>query len=204
MQNWHTFTPWNGHFWLVTLANLDKLSRNQSRKWTRRGEKILRGEFIRNYRKFTNLSQQEFADKIHMDRTVLSKIESGNRRLPESHDSVFSSLNWRFAIAIADERTGGFISNILEDVPNLDLHPAALKDLLLRELHEACSALEGLVTAKHIDPEKRREGAERVWYEISDVIDKAMVMKGVLEEEFGLNRKSLMQKHQLEVKRGER
>lgn len=163
------------------------------------------GEAIVSYRKSHHLTQAELAVELQMDPSYLSKVEKGKRDLPAGYDQIISSkLDWKTTLELIDVRTDGFISNILRHVPNLDLHPAALKDLLQKEIFELTEALEGLVTAKHIDPEKRREGAERVWYEISDVIDKAMVMKGVLEEEFGLDRKRLMQKHQLEVKRGER
>ncbi|MFH5187019.1 helix-turn-helix transcriptional regulator [Paenibacillus sp. TAB 01] len=162
------------------------------------------GEAIHEYRISNNLSQKALSEKLPIDRTVLSRIENGERELAASYDSVVAGLSWKLALAIADERTGGFISNILDDVPNLDLHPAALKDVLLKELGEAEAALEGLVVAKHIDPEKRRESAERVWQEMRDVIEKAVVLQGVLEEEFGLDRKRLAQKHEMEVKRGER
>lgn len=162
------------------------------------------GDVIHEFRISKNLSQKNLAQQIPIDPTVLSRIEKGERELPTSYDAAVAGLNWKLALAIADERTGGFISNILDDVPNLDLHPAALKDVLLKELEEAETALEGLVVAKHIDPEKRRESAERVWQEMRDVIEKAVVLQGVLEEEFGLDRKRLSQKHEMEVKRGER
>ncbi|NOU95619.1 helix-turn-helix domain-containing protein [Paenibacillus sp. LMG 31456] len=162
------------------------------------------GEAIRNYRVSSNMTQQQFANRLSMDRSVLGRIERGERELDASYDTIVSGLNWRIALEIADQRTDGYISNILEHLPNLDLHPAALKDLLLRELSELEAALEGLVLAKHIDPEKRRKSAERVWHEIRDVLEKASVLQGVLEEEFGLNRKSLIQKHELEIKKGER
>ncbi|NOU63153.1 XRE family transcriptional regulator [Paenibacillus sp. LMG 31461] len=163
------------------------------------------GEAIGSYKKSRNMTLEELSVELSIDPSTLSKVVRGKRQLPPSYDQVISSkLDWKTTLELIDVRTDGFISNILRHVPNLDLHPAALKDLLQKEIFELTEALEGLVTAKHIDPEKRREGAERVWYEITDVIDKAMVMKGVLEEEFGLDRKRLIQKHQLEVKRGER
>ncbi|OXM84583.1 helix-turn-helix domain-containing protein [Paenibacillus rigui] len=162
------------------------------------------GEAIRRYRVSNSLTQREFASQLAMDRSVLARIERGKRDLDASYDTIVSGLNWRIALEIADERTDGYISNILEHLPNLDLHPAALKDLLLKELTELEAALEELVMAKHIDPKKRRQSAERVWHEIRDVMEKAAVLQGVLEEEFGLERKSLILKHQQQLKRGER
>lgn len=162
------------------------------------------GQAIQAFRREKNLTQEELANRIPIDRTTLARIESGERPLPNGYDTVVSSLSWKLALEIADERTGGYISNILEDVPNLDLHPAALKDLLLKQLAEAGTALERLSMSKHISPEKRKESAEKVWQEIRDVIETANVMQGVLEDEFGLDRKRMIQKHELEIKKGDR
>ncbi|MFN0222136.1 helix-turn-helix domain-containing protein [Paenibacillus sp. KR2-11] len=162
------------------------------------------GQAIHDFRKDKRITQHELAQQLPLDRTLLSKVESGSRELPVSLEPVLSGLSWKIALKIADERTGGYISNILDDVPNLDLHPAALKDVLLKDLDDLEKALEGLVMAKHIDPEKRRASAERVWQELRDVIEKTVVLQGVLEEEFGIDRKRLIQKHEMEVKRGER
>ncbi len=162
------------------------------------------GDAIHQYRNTMNISQSELAEKLHFDRSMISKIETGDRPWPEAHDSKLARLNWKLALQIADERTGGYISYLLDDVPDLDMHPAALKDLLIKELDEAVEALGGLVMARHIDPATRREQAEKVWQEISDVISKGNIMRGVLEEEFGLDREQLIKKHDAEVRKGER
>ena len=162
------------------------------------------GAAIESFRKEEGLTQKQIADKLYVDRTFITRIEKGNRQWPESQDANLSALSWKLALKLADERTGGYISNVLEYIPNLDLHPAALKDLLLKELNEAEKALEELVLARHIDSKQRQETAERVWHEIRDVIEKAVVLQGVLEEEFRLNRKSLIQIHEYQVRKGER
>ncbi|MGQ7886820.1 helix-turn-helix domain-containing protein [Paenibacillus sp. WC2504] len=162
------------------------------------------GKAIQEFRREKNLTQEELANQIPIDRTTLARIENGERPLPSGFDTVVSGLSWKIALEIANERTGGYISNILVDVPNLDLHPAALKDLLLKQLAEAGTALERLSMSKHISSEKRKESAERVWQEIRDVIETANVMQGVLEDEFGLDRKRMIQKHELEIKKGDR
>jgi transcriptional regulator with XRE-family HTH domain len=159
---------------------------------------------IAEYMHETGLKQREIAEQLHFDRSMVSKIISGERKWPEAHDAQLAGLSWKLALVIADERTGGYISNILDDIPNLDLHPAALKDVLLKELQEAENALEELILAKHIDPKKRKEAAERVWNEIRDVMEKGLVLQGVIEEEFGLDRDRLIKKHELEVKEGKR
>jgi hypothetical protein len=154
------------------------------------------------------MSQDAFVQQLSkdhpMDRTTLSRIENGERDLPLSFDHAISGMNWKFALKVADERTDGYISYYLDHVPNMDLHPAALKDLFLKEMSEAERVLGELVLAKHIDPEKRRESAERVWQEIRDVLEKGLVMQGVLEEEFGLDRARLIKKHEMEIRKGDR
>ncbi|MFK7692888.1 helix-turn-helix domain-containing protein [Paenibacillus sp. HJGM_3] len=162
------------------------------------------GQALASYRKEKNLTQQQLAEQFPIDRTLLSRIESGEREIPAVVESKMAGMSWKFALEIAELRTGGFISYLLGDVPNLDLHPAALKDLLLKELAEAETALEGLTLAKHLDPEKRRESAVRVWQELMDVEGKSAILRGILEEEFCLDRKRLIQKHEMETKKGER
>lgn len=162
------------------------------------------GDAIAAFREETNTSQRELAHELHFHPTMISKVESGERKWPEAHDAKLAGLSWKMALILADERTGGYISNILGDRPNLDLHPAALKDCLMREMDELRVALEELIMARHLDPEKRKEQAGRLWQEIRDVEEKGSVLRGVLEDEFGLNRKELIQKHEQEVKRGER
>lgn len=162
------------------------------------------GDEIGTYRREQNLSQRELAQQLNFDRSMVSKIESGERKWPEAHDAQLAGLNWRLALKVADERTGGYISFLLEDVPNLDLHPAALKEVLLIELQEATSALEELRMAKHLDPQKRKQAAECVWHELRDVIEKGLILQGVIEEVFELDSKGLIKKHELQLKRGER
>ncbi|MBO7747380.1 helix-turn-helix transcriptional regulator [Paenibacillus sp. MWE-103] len=162
------------------------------------------GQALKAYRLTKNMTQAQFASTYALDRTQLSRVENDEREATIQMRQHLSRSSWRMALTIADEETDGFISNILKDVPNLDLHPAALKDILLKELDEAESALEALIMAKHMDPEKRRKSAERVYLELRDVSQKAAVMQGVLEEEFALDRKQLIKRHEMEVKKGER
>lgn len=162
------------------------------------------GDAITAYRIESNITQAQLAAHLHFDRSMLSKVENGQRKWPEEHDAKLSGLSWKLALQIADERSGGFISNILNEVPNLDLHPAALKDVLLKEIEDAKTALEGLLMAKHLDPAKRAESAKKVWHELRDVIEVAVVMQGVVEEEFRLDRRELIKQHERQLKNGER
>ncbi|SFB62727.1 Helix-turn-helix [Cohnella sp. OV330] len=162
------------------------------------------GDAIRADRVGRQLTQQAYAQHVQIDRTTLSKIENGERELPAVYEASMARHSWKLALEIADERTNGYFSNLLGDVPTLDLHPAALKEQMLKEVDDLEEALGGLSLAKHIDKQKRKESAERVWHEIRDVMEHAAVLQGVLEEEFGLDRDELATEHEQQVKRGER
>lgn len=161
------------------------------------------GERILDYRKSENLSQREIAESIPVDRSLVTRWEKGLDPKPH-HDVSLSRLNWKIALKIIDERSGGYISDLLDEIPNLDLHPAAIKESLEIELRELEKSLEALKMSKHIDREKRKKSAENVWMETKDVLDYAAVMLGVLEEEFGLDRQRLIKKHEMETKEGKR
>jgi transcriptional regulator with XRE-family HTH domain len=162
------------------------------------------GEALLQYRQERGISQRELARQLHVDHAMISKAENGKLELAEHHDANVARLDWRLAVAIIDERTGGYISNILDEKPNMDLHPAALSMILRKDLRELQEEMEGLIMAKHIDPEKQRAKAEKLWHELKDVLDVGVVMMGVLEEEFQLDRKRLRLVHEMEVREGKR
>jgi transcriptional regulator with XRE-family HTH domain len=161
------------------------------------------GEAIRLFREEAGMSQREFAGKIAVDRSLIAKAENG-LKLSETHDAAISRINWRLALEIIDERTGGYVSNVLHEIPNLDLHPSALKEILIRDLQEAEQALGELLLARHLDPEQRKKQAEGVWKEITDVINRGLVMRGVLEDLFQLDKDKLAEEHRRETKEGKR
>jgi transcriptional regulator with XRE-family HTH domain len=160
-------------------------------------------EAVLDYRKSSNLSQGDIAKQVNVDRTLITKAENG-MKLAEHHDAALSKVNWRIALTVIDERSGGYISNILDEQPNLDLHPAALSQLLEKDLKEALQTLGDITLANHIDPKKQKEQAERTYLEIKDVVDKGAIMQGVLEEMFGLDRERLQKRYEMEVREGKR
>lgn len=149
-------------------------------------------------------THQELADVLNYERSYVTKIVAGDRPWPETADSKLAKWSYKLALKLADERTGGFISNILDDLPDMDTHPAALKEQLLKDLHEAISALERFHTSKHICSDRRQKSAESVWHECLDVEQKSAVLRGVLEEEFELDRDRLNREHDHQVRNGER
>lgn len=171
----------------------------------RKGENFMSvGEALKDIRKEKGWSQSYVANQIPIDRAAISRAESGSEPLSEHHDASLSRMNWKLALKIIDERSNGFVSNILKNMPNIDLHPSAVKESLQKELDELDRALEETLMAKHISYEKRKASAERLWKETKDVQSYATLMLGVLEEEFELDRDRLNKSHEQEVKSGKR
>jgi transcriptional regulator with XRE-family HTH domain len=162
------------------------------------------GDVTRRFRESMNQTQEEFAATVHLDRNALGRIERNERKTAPEMDQILARKSWRIALAIMDERTGGFISNILHDMPNLDLHPAAMKEVMSKEITDLMTSLGGLVMARHRNPKKQTETAERVWHEIRDVLENGVILLGVIEEEFNLDRERLILKHEQQIKSGER
>lgn len=135
---------------------------------------------IRDFREEAHMSQKELAQHLHVDNSYLSKIEKETRPFPESLDPALARTNWRLAIEVINHRSGGYIKNRLRE--GVDIHPSALKELLLKDLEEATDALEAITMAT--DRETQREQAEKVVKEIDDVLELGVIMKGVVKESF--------------------
>lgn len=163
------------------------------------------GEALKKHRFIRGESQEETATRFNFDRSTIAKVENGQRPCPPELEKRLIQEDWRFALKVADERTGGWISNLVDKSPHLDLHPSALKEVLLRELHELKTALEGTELAKYAHAtEADREKAAALWLECKDVSDKVPIVMGVLEEVFGLKREPLIERYEAMVRRGER
>jgi transcriptional regulator with XRE-family HTH domain len=163
--------------------------------------KMAMGDVIKEYRDLTGTTQSFIAKHLHVDRALVSRAESGKERLSETHDAAIASINWRLALEVIDERSGGYISNITKLDPTIDLSPAGLKERLQKDLQEAMKALNNVYTFMR-EPDK--EPLEKAWHEITDVIEVASVARGVYEEQFGLNHKELVKIHNQQRKEHKR
>lgn len=153
--------------------------------------------------KVTGLTQAELADELNISRSLVGMIETGRRKLPDYCEPSVARMSFKMALQIAEERSGGYISNLLADIPGIDLHPAALKERLITELEEALGALEALKLSK-MDPIKKKEFIEEAIMEIEDVVDVANVLKGAYAEEFGIDLHELNKKRREQIRHGER
>ncbi|MCM3746568.1 helix-turn-helix transcriptional regulator [Paenibacillus pasadenensis] len=155
---------------------------------------------MKDVREKLSLSQEDFASRMGYTRSALSRIESGDRPIPEDIESKLSRSSWRFALRVANHRTGGWITDLLAIMPDFDLHPAALKELVTKELRELMEQLGKIILLNKATPEE----ATRLWSEAKDVCDNVFVFMGVLEEQFQLDRNKLIQQYENEVREGRR
>ncbi|KIL37962.1 hypothetical protein SD70_29710 [Gordoniibacillus kamchatkensis] len=154
----------------------------------------------RETRRRTGLSQEKFGRLLNVSRSLVAMAEVGKRSYPEECDKKLSSLSWKKALQIADDRSNGYITNILKLFPNMDLHPAALKEILLRDLETAHKELEELQVAKHFDTEKRKAKAKQIYVNLLKVESVSAVIRGVFEDEFQLNREEIMKEFEKQIK----
>ena len=159
------------------------------------GKQLSIGTALHSYRSARRESLGALAERFKYDRSTLGKIESGKRPCPQELENQLVKENWRFALKVMDERTGGWISNLLEKSPHLDLHPSALKEALLRRDARSRTTLEGFRLAKNPSAEDK-ERATGLWHRCKDVSDMVPVVMGVLEEMYELDREELIKKHE--------
>lgn len=161
------------------------------------------GDKIREFRQAYNIPTWMMAERLGYERSTLTKIENGTRKWQEESDSALASIHWSFAVALAAERSGGYISNLLDLDPNIDIHPAAMKELVLKEIEDLQKVLEATIVSKKTAMSRQPEG-KRLWKELKDVLDKGAVKLGVIEEVYGLNREELLAEYEKEVREGKR
>lgn len=149
------------------------------------------------------MTQQELANRLNVSRSMVAMVQKGERKYPKECNPVISELSYKAALEIASQETGGYISNLLSYMPDVDYHPMSLKLMVRNEFAEALQALEELLMAK-MTPEEKRRAVENALMEIEDAIDVANVMKGEVAKRFGINLQQLNRKRIEQIKIGER
>src|SRR5690606_29312074 len=124
-------------------------------------------------------------------------------KMPKETLPKLSRMCYKAALSIANEQTGGYISNLFETYPDIDLHPAALKERVLIEIDEAKTALEALRMSK-MAPDQKRDRVKDVLMELEDVSELIDGLKGAFAEEFDIDLMELMKKRREMIRRGER
>ncbi|MBN6186352.1 hypothetical protein JQN58_05045 [Aneurinibacillus sp. BA2021] len=158
---------------------------------------------IGQYLEEKNIPAGVLAEQLGYEKSTVIKIKNGKRKWQEENDPALAAVDWRFAVAIAAERSGGYISNLLDLDPDIDVHPSAMKEMVLKDIRELEKILEATIVSKKTAMSRQPEG-KRLWKELKDVLDKGAVKLGVIEEVYGLNREELLAEYEKEVREGKR
>ncbi|MFS1513666.1 hypothetical protein VQL36_14670 [Chengkuizengella sp. SCS-71B] len=151
-----------------------------------------------------NMPQKEVAVRLNMSRSAVAMIDTEKRKLPEDREPIVARMSFKMAIEIANERTGGYISNLFDTYgEDVDLHSSALKERLLIEMKELYTKLEAL-TLSRMNPLKKKELVTDLLMEIEDVEEVIHVMKGSYAEEFGIDLVEVSKRRKELIRNGER
>lgn len=157
---------------------------------------------IKHYRIVRNWSRQDFATKMNVEGSLVTKIENGVRNWTPHHDARFAALDWEAMMIIVEERTGELLFNVLNLIENHDRHPSAIKELLMRDLGQAAEKLGQIMFASHLNVSEQANEGEQCWFETLDVVIRGIVMCGLMEERFQFNRLDLLERYKSQMKQG--
>ncbi|MEC0370856.1 helix-turn-helix domain-containing protein [Paenibacillus chibensis] len=108
------------------------------------------GEVLHDYRKQAGMTQEEFADRVLIDRSSVAKVENGKRPAPSSliRQAASTFDDPRLYLAAQEEITGGASVPWLD---NADLHRAATHLKSMEETEEAIAAMKTAPIMKRPD-----------------------------------------------------
>src|SRR5690554_2438519 len=89
-------------------------------------------EALATHKAERNLSQQEIAEYIPVDRTYVSKVMK-NGRVPPSWDYGLCNMSPRLRLAVISERTNGWLKDRYDEVN----HVSGWKEVAIKEFTEA-------------------------------------------------------------------
>ncbi|MCO7177048.1 helix-turn-helix domain-containing protein [Sporolactobacillus kofuensis] len=158
------------------------------------------GEKMLDYRLKSNLSQRQIAEQIPVDRALISKAERGLYEFPASYDANISNLDWTLALEVGEERTAGFVPNVLNDGPRFSLDPAAIKERVMKETSEL---MDFFSKVPMFGKKVKKEVGVRLWHENRDALEWLLVNQGKIEETFGLDGKRMAKEHESKNQREE-
>lgn len=129
-------------------------------------------EALETYKAERNLSQQDIADCIPVDRTYVSKVMK-NGRVPPSWDYGLSNMSPRLKLAIINERTNGWLKDRYDEIN----HVSGWKEVAIKEFTEAIQAYNRIIICKST-PEERKQ----VRKELKEASEYALAALAHMEE----------------------
>ncbi|WP_205739201.1 helix-turn-helix transcriptional regulator [Halocella sp. SP3-1] len=128
------------------------------------------GVLIRQERERRGLSQEQLARTLHIDRSTISRIETGTQIA--THDLLEEIISALRSPRLRLEILGGAIPCI--HLNNVDYHPLAVQQTAIKEMKEAIEELESLnlinkIGPEDLSPEEQENLLHKTMIELQDV-----------------------------------
>ncbi len=150
------------------------------------------GALIRQERERRGLSQEQLATMVHIDRSAISRIETGSQLV--THDILERLIEALKSPKLRLEILGGVIPCIY--LNNVDYHPLAVQQTAIKEMREAIDELEKLNLINKIGPEDLTEEEQenllhKTMMELQDVNICMDLILMALSERYNIDLKEL-------------
>lgn len=128
------------------------------------------GMLIRQERERRGLSQEQLARILHIDRSTISRIETGTQ--VATHDLLEEIVDALRSPRLRLEVLGGVIPCMY--LNNIDYHPLAVQQTAIKEMKEAIEELEKLnllnkIGPEDLTPEEQKNLLHKTMMELQDV-----------------------------------
>ncbi|UJW58770.1 helix-turn-helix transcriptional regulator [Bacillus sp. A116_S68] len=161
------------------------------------------GQMIRSARKERDLTPDEFAETLHVSRSLTEKWETGDRQVMDAYRrDIAETLDSPELYFQTWKESTGFVSLPYLNGRNIDHHPSAMKHMALREVEEALHHMDHVCWVKPADVRKNqeREDIKRVIFELLDAATTLINLVAVLVRKYDFSMKRVFRDWRLTVK----
>lgn len=161
------------------------------------------GQAIRNARKHRQLSPGEFADSLHVSRSLAEKWESGERDVIDTYRrDIAETLDSPELYFETWRESTGFVTLPFLNSKKVDRHPTAMKHMAKREVDEALNHMSNVcwVTPAAVRTDQEREEIRRVIFELLDAATTLINLVAVLVRKYDFSMKRIFRDWRLTVK----
>ncbi|MDT9719177.1 helix-turn-helix domain-containing protein [Paenibacillus sp. ClWae2A] len=159
------------------------------------------GNILHEYRKEHGMTQEEFSERLLLDRSSIAKVESGKRQAPKgmAMQAAVAFDDPRLYLAAQEEVTGGAITPWLD---NVDLHRASVLFKTVEEMKEVLALTSEVPISKTGDQltEADRVIMKRLLMETVEAITALTHFAAVLCKEYSFSWFGIWKEHRAELK----
>lgn len=159
------------------------------------------GMLIKQERERRGLSQEQLARILNIDRSTISRIETGTQ--VATHDLLEEIISALRSPRLRLEILGGAIPCI--HLNNVDYHPLAVQQIALKEMREAIDELEKLnllnkIGPEDLTPEEQENLLNKTMMELQDVNNCMDLIITALSERYDIDLKELYKLNKQKMK----